>query len=312
MFWKEYNFNFKKYCKYLIFIIIILTIVSKMTQSNEQISDSTDLNVVLLKNDEIAKTFILDISDDIQINYVSYIEGDNKFQNNEDVFVNYNMNTNCLDVIINPDSSDTEVIGTIFQQSQNRSEFDLKVLENPNSKKDDTINIYLKDQLNMLLAVISIAFILIAYNLFVSEKKVLPTIVYSPEKNNNIIHSKMLLLIFMNLVVCLYLFFANSIHYKLILIIFLIIQLYSLFGLIFGVMYNQKKFSGIFWFLVLGLNIGQLYYIKSINLTNVINYLHKTFQFLLVIVIQIFILIVGYILLLKLLKYSFECERKGI
>ncbi len=310
MYWKELNISLKKYCTYAVLVIAIIMISLKFTQT-EEASESLNVMVAVLEDDTVSRDYLRSNFNDFKIIPVKNRAEGNRFAGNADTFFYYNRVTDVFDVIINPTRANAELISNIFRQSMNQTDFTLEVLEKSNAGSDAWQLEDLKGGMSMFLTIASVAFILISYNLYTSEKHTLDMIIYSPEKTNHIFHAKLCIILFLNVLLCSYYGISVGLPFSIGLLIFFLMMLYSFFGFIFAVMSEKKYITVLFWLLFLFLVISQMFILRVLDITSLKDYFDNGVRFIVTAGIAIMVLGACYFLILRMFQNTILAKREG-
>ncbi len=312
MYWKELTYGFKRYGIYLVIAVFMAVFLSKFTVISVNIQNDV-LKVMTVKNDMKANDFLKKLSDDIQITSISDIKkGLNQInsQKNMDVFVYFERNSKVLQIVINPKSSKSKDIDFLFRQFKTNTDYQLNILEKKEGTQSE--NERYKNIFNSFFFILTFVCVLIPYKMFVDESKTLKAIILSPVKNNSILTAKILSTSLIFSVACLYFLVSYDLSLNVILILFLVGLLYSLFGILFGIFSDRIVISFIFYPILIIITILPMILNNMLDYVSLINTLNNDMsKLLLILCFQILIFLILFYGLTVVFKLKLRSERIG-
>ena len=286
MYWKEFNISVSKYYKFIIFIIILLTIVYNMLgnqSSKVEAQDNEYIKVIIIDSDDFNAEKLMQIPFEVHVNYVDSIEEAMKFSENEDVILY--VEKNQYKAYINPHTRKFDIVMTAVEIMTNEIAFKLEIVTR--DENQSSVNENQEDGFTMFFTILTTAILLLAYKLVKDDDKVKAIIVYSPEKKEFFLQSKIALM------ACISLFFSffywmlyeESIYY--VCGVFILLLAYSIIGMIFGLLSSKRSLVVIYWITVIGLTIGQLFTMRVINVDKVVASIesHSPLYFIVIVII---------------------------
>lgn len=310
MYWKEMQVIFRKYYGFLLVAIIMVMFFSKF---NSVITDAKgeSLKILVIKEDKIVTEILSNYASNIEFTYVSnQNEGINIMKNKSDIdaFVYYQEKNNALQVIINPISSKSKDIQFIFQNIKYSTDYKLTILNKESNAQEE--NERLRNIFNSFSFILTLVCFFIPYKMLADEKNTLTAIVLSPVKNSTILLAKIMSVCLLYSVGCFYFMISFDLSIKIIVILFLIGAILSLFGLLAGIFSNNKYITYLFYPLT-GIIIMLPFVInKMIDYKNLIWTLNNSISaFLLIVLLEILIFVIFYIALNFVFKVKIRRDR---
>lgn len=309
MFWKDFNITFKKYYKYFIFIIIILTIEFNAFERNDAVikekQDNSKLVISVLEgaSEWSRQVEALDIVKEVVT--VESIEEGREFVNYADLFL-YETDGKRT-AVINPYSENAELAVSVIDTIKNTNLFQLSVLtgtEDENALAGEDFG----SGIMLFLTILAVAILLLSYNLVKDDEIVKTQIVYSPENNKTYIRSKT---IFMILICSLFAVFF-SLMYEAdtvwgIALVFLL-MLYSFIGFNFAVFSENKVITTLFWLIMFGITVSQMFLLKALDRKEIPDILNKNSYWALA--GGLILVLMGYLISQRVWHVRNELERK--
>lgn len=309
MYWKEFNLTMKKYYKFLILIIVILTMEYNAFNNNANLASKNEkkynLSISMMEGDKDIYSAFKSIEYVSKVMFVNSINEGKSFKNKADVFIY--TNNGKYTAYLNHYSNNSGLATSVIDMVANPSKFSLSVLKNYTVSKA-ALNENLQSGLLMFFTILSTAILLLSYKIVKDDESVKKAIVYSPEDNSRYIKAKIMLMTFVTALFSVLFLMLFEMSIWLTLFVFEVLIVYSLIGFIFAVLSSNKSIIFVYWIAVLGIAIGQMFLVKGLDLNKfIITIQTNGYMWIGIGVVVIFI---GYIITQKIWNVVNVCERK--
>ena len=273
MFWKDLNITISKYSKYIIFIIILLTMMystfDRNSKKNETLNDKLivpNLVVSVLNSDEKAESLVNDYSSMYKVVRVESIENGKRFNNDADVFL-YSTNDG-LSAYLNPASQNLDYTILLIDSVFNKNSFKLSLYTQDEEQKMKSDNKKTAEGIDMVFTILSVSLMILSYNMIRDDEPVKNQIIYSPENNKIYVLSKTCVISFVCTLFSIYMTLIYELSPLVCVFIGLFLLLYCYFGFIFAILSRKKLLIICFWGGIAALAVGQMFLMRAFDVTN--------------------------------------------
>ena len=315
MFWKDFNITINRYSKYIIFIIILLTMLYSSYDRNAKNNEITNANhidpkivVSVLNSDEKAEALVNEYKHMYKVVKEDSIEAGKKFSDNSDVFF-YTVD-NSVTAYLNPASSNLDYTILMIDSIFNKNSFNLTHYYNNEEQQISDNHQKNANGIDMVFTVLSVFLMILAYNMIKDDENVKNQIIYSPENNKIYVLSKSILIFFVCTVLTIYTTFIYELSPFIGILIGLLLLIYCFLGFIFAILSRSTLMSICFWVIFIGLTVGQMFFMKAIDVTNIICNVKISTNLYIFIAIGAVIVMCFYYFTQFLWKHVNEMERK--
>lgn len=315
MFWKDLNITINKYSKYIIFIIILLSMMystfDRNSKKNETANDKYNVpNIVIsvLNSDEKAETLVNEYSSMYKVVKVDSIEAGKKFNNNSDVFF-YTVN-NDVSAYLNPASKNLDYTVLLLDSVFNKNSFELKQYSENNEQDSQNTHKNKANGIDMAFIILSVSLMILSYNMIKDDENVKNQIIYSPENNKIYVLSKTLLIFFVCILLAIYTTFIYELSPFICIFICLLLLFYCFLGFIFAILSKSTLMTICFWGIFIGLTVGQMFLMRAFDVTNAVCDIKVTTNLYIFIAVGVLTIMCFYYFTQFLWKHVNEIERK--
>lgn len=315
MFWKDLNITISKYSKYIIFIIILLTmmysIFDRNSKENEIQNDKLivpNLVVSVLSSDEKAKSLANAYSSMYDVVTVDSVENGKKFNNDADVFL-YSINDE-VSAYLNPASKNLDYTILLIDSVFNKNSFELSFYTENEEQQANVDNKTTAKGIDMVFTILSVFLMILSYNMIRDDEPVKNQIIYSPENNKIYIRSKTCVAAFVCVLFSIYMTLIYGFSPFVCIFIALLLLLYCYFGFIFAILSKNKLLTFCFWGGIAVLTVGQMFLMRAFDVTNSVYNIKNDTNMYIIMVIGSVAIICFYYFTQFLWKKINELERK--
>lgn len=310
MYWKELNFGFLKYYGFLLMSIIMVMFLSKYNSVLVDVK-SESINILTVGNDKKTNDLLSNTIPEASIVNVSdHNEGLTKINNSNDMvaYIFHENDNNSFQVILNPKSSKAVDVNGIFENLKNTTEYSLKVLNKELDSADENNN--LRNIFNSFSFILTFVCLFVPHKMYTDEKNTLVAIVLSPIKNSTILPAKIISTCLIYFVGCLYFTYSFNLSINVFIVLFLLGPIYSVFGLLAGILSKNKYISYSFYPISALLILLPFFINRMLNYKKIIYALeNNVITLLMTVSFQLIIFFILFLCLNNIFKVSLRRER---
>lgn len=293
MFWKQFSFDSRRYALLIIGIVVALMFLGRMAGSTPVQQDFHEFSLAVEEPDTQAQEFIRENLPGSEMVFLASFDDESPDFKDTDAFVSTSGNDEAVRVVINPFSSNAEILELIINQLSITTEYRPVVKDAPEHESSVHVQVFL--------ILYAVAVMLIAYSSVLDEKNMLTALLCSPMRDSDIVIAKLCMVWFFALILCCFECFLYGTDLRVAVLLLLLGGVYGLIGILFGVLKGQKMATAIFWGILIVISMAQIAAGHVVNVDSLISMFGVSLIAL--------IMVAGVLLVLTLKVFSWRINR---